>query len=409
MIAAAAAEQASAQDVAAARLGVQAQLATAYFDMRGLDARIVLLNQTVDAYRRANDLTNTRHEGGIASGIDVSRSEAQLSSARAELSAVRIARENDEHAIAVLIGEVPAGFAIAVVDRQTPPPAIPAGLPSTLLERRPDIIAAERRVAAANARIGVARAALFPAITLGASGGFQAASGSLLSAAAGYWAVGPLSVAQALFDGGRRRGAVDVARGQFNEAAATYRLTVISAFREVEDDLGAARMAVPDRLPHLADATATARRTIWRWSPRKPPRSTPNAPCFRCAVASFRPRPTPSARWAALIHDCCPGIQTRALPVAARTVVVRSCDREIGSHADRDGAPGRHGAHGHAGHARHGGGGGSASSPRGVAPRPALRLLRCRRPPADRRPPSSPRDRSPVQPTARGPPPFLKA
>lgn len=257
--AAADAGQASAQDVAAVRLGVQAQLATAYFDMRGLDARVVLLRQTVDAYARADDLTNTRHDGGIASGIDTSRSQAQLSSARAELSAVAVARANDEHAIAVLVGAAPAGFSIAVVDRQTPPPPIPAGLPSTLLERRPDILAAERRVAAANARIGVARAALFPAITLGASGGFQAASGSLLSAAAGYWALGPLSVAQSLFDGGRRRGGVDVARGQFDEAAADYRQTVLTAFREVEDDLGAQRNLAAEERDQSAAAAAAER------------------------------------------------------------------------------------------------------------------------------------------------------
>lgn len=257
--AAADAARAGAEDVKAVRLGIEAQLATAYFDMRGLDARIVLLRQTVAAYARANDLTNTRHLGGISSGIDVSRSQAQLSSARAELSAVATARQNDEHAIAVLIGEAPAGFAIPVVDRQTLPPAVPAGVPATLLERRPDIRAAERRVAAANARIGVARAALFPAITLGASAGFQAASGSLLSAAAGYWALGPLSVAQAIVDGGRRRGAVDVARGQFDEAAATYRQTVLTAFREVEDDLNAERNLIQQERDQAAAAAAAER------------------------------------------------------------------------------------------------------------------------------------------------------
>jgi len=156
-------EAAGAADVAAVRLGLQAQLAATYFDMRALDARIALLRETVAAFQRAFTLTDTRHGGGIASGIDVSRAQNQLSSARAELSAVAIDRSRDEHAIAVLVGEPPAAFAIPVVAAQVPPPAIPAGLPSTLLERRPDIAAAERRVAAANARIGVARAALFPA------------------------------------------------------------------------------------------------------------------------------------------------------------------------------------------------------------------------------------------------------
>jgi outer membrane protein, multidrug efflux system len=237
--------QASASDLAGVRLALQAQLGSAYFDMRGLDARIVLLQQTVDAYSRAFQLTDTRHSGGIASGIDVSRSQSQLASAKAELDSVRADRARDEHAIAVLIGESPSSFALPVDNRAIAPPAIPASLPSTLLERRPDILAAERRVAAANAQIGVARAALYPSIALGASGGFEAGSGNLLSAANGFWALGPLSLAQTLFDGGARRANVRLSRALFDEAAATYRQTVLSAFREVEDDLAAGR--------HLAD------------------------------------------------------------------------------------------------------------------------------------------------------------
>lgn len=255
-----AAVQASAADVAGVRLGLQAQLATAYFDMRGLDARIVLLRQTVTAYGRAYALTDTRHTGGIASGIDVSRAQNLLSSARAELSAVAISRQRDEHAIAVLVGAAPADFSIAVADRQQPPPAIPAGVPSTLLERRPDIAAAERRVAAANARIGVARAALFPSITLGASGGFEAASGALLSAANGFWALGPAAAALSIFDGGRRRAGVRIARGEYDEAVATYRQTVLVAFREVEDDLASQRLLVAQQRDQ-AEAAAAAERT----------------------------------------------------------------------------------------------------------------------------------------------------
>jgi multidrug efflux system outer membrane protein len=258
-----AAAQASAADVAGVRLGLQAQLATAYFDMRGLDARIVLLRQTVAAYQRAFTLTDTRHTGGIASGIDVSRSQAQLSSARAELSAVAIDRQRDEHAIAVLVGEVPATFSLAVIDRQVPPPPIPAGLPSTLLERRPDIAAAERRVAAANARIGVARAALFPAITLGASGGFEAASGALLSAANGFWALGPLSTALSIFDGGRRRAGVRIARAEYDETVANYRQTVLAAFQEVEDDLAGQRfLAAEEHDQSIAAAAAERTRDL---------------------------------------------------------------------------------------------------------------------------------------------------
>ncbi|WP_242140247.1 MULTISPECIES: efflux transporter outer membrane subunit [unclassified Sphingomonas] len=254
---------ASAADLAGVRLGLQAQLASVYFDMRGLDARIVLLRQTVDAYQRAFTLTDTRHAGGIASGIDVSRSQNLLSSARAELQAVSIDRQRDEHAIAVLVGEAPAALAIAVVERQTAPPVLLAGLPSGLLERRPDILAAERRVAAANARIGVARAALFPSITLGASGGFEAASGALLSAANGFWALGPLSTALSLLDGGRRRGGVQVARAQFDEAAANYRQTVLVAFREVEDDLVSQRLlAAQERDQGVAAAAAEHTREL---------------------------------------------------------------------------------------------------------------------------------------------------
>jgi multidrug efflux system outer membrane protein len=256
-----AAAQASKADVDGLRLGLQAQLATAYFDMRGLDARIVLLRETVTAFERAFRLTDTRHSGGIASGIDVSRAQSQLSSARAELSSVAIARQRDEHAIAVLIGRPPAEMTIAVVDRQLAPPAIPAGLPSTLVERRPDIAAAERRVAAANARIGVARAALFPSLTLGASGGFQAATGALFSASNTFWALGPVSAALAVFDGGRRRAGVRIARADYDETVATYRQTVLDAFREVEDDLSAQRLlAAQEKDQHVAaDAAARTR------------------------------------------------------------------------------------------------------------------------------------------------------
>lgn len=254
---------ASEADVAAITLGLQAQLASIYFDMRGLDARIVLLRQTVAANERAYTLTDTRHSGGIASGIDVSRAQNLLSSARAELSAVGVARQRDEHAIALLLGEAPATFTLPVADRQFAPPAIPAGLPSTLLERRPDIAAAERRVAAANARIGVARSALFPSVTLGGAGGFEAARGSLLSASNGFWALGPLSTALALFDGGRRRADVERARGAYEEAAATYRQTVLTAFREVEDALVSQRLlAAQERDQRVAAEAAEHTREL---------------------------------------------------------------------------------------------------------------------------------------------------
>ena len=241
-LAATAEAQASGSDVAAIRLGLQAALATDYFNLRGLDARITLLRQTVDAYGKASALTNTRHEGGVASGIDVSRAEAQLASARSELDGVLADRANLEHAIAILIGQSPSSFSLAVADTALSAPAVPVRVPSTLLERRPDIEAAERRTFAANARIGVARAAFFPTITLGAAGGYEATQGhSLLSASSGFWALGPLGAALTLFDGGARAAQVRALRAEFEEAAANYRATVLTAFREVEDDLALAR------------------------------------------------------------------------------------------------------------------------------------------------------------------------
>ena len=256
----AASAQASAQDVVAVRLGLQASLADSYFQMRGLDARTVLLRQTVAAFQRAYDLTDTRHTGGIASGIDVSRSAALLSSARAELSAVAGARAAFEHAIAALVGETPSTFAIPVADTLQRPPAIPVGVPSTLLQRRPDIVAAERRIAAANAQIGVARAAQYPSLTLGGSGGFEAGNGNILRASNSFWALGPLSAALAIFDGGARRARVRISRAQYDEAAASYRSTVLTAFREVEDDLARSRALVAQERDQLA-ATRAAERT----------------------------------------------------------------------------------------------------------------------------------------------------
>ena len=256
----AASAQASAEDVAAVRLALQASLADSYFQMRGLDARTVLLRQTVAAFQRAFGLTDTRHTGGIASGIDVSRSAALLSSARAELSAVAGARAAFEHAIAALVGETPSTFAIPVADALQRPPAILVGVPSTLLQRRPDIVAAERRIAAANAQIGVARAAQYPSLTLGGSGGFEAGNSNILRASNSFWALGPLSAALAIFDGGARRARVRISRAQYDEAAARYRSTVLTAFREVEDDLARARALTAQERDQEA-ATRAAERT----------------------------------------------------------------------------------------------------------------------------------------------------
>ncbi|AGH51166.1 MULTISPECIES: efflux transporter outer membrane subunit [Sphingomonadales] len=251
--------EASAADLASARLSLQAALADAYFRLRGLDAEAALLKDTVEAFGRALELTNTRHDGGIASGLDVSRARTVLSDARAQISAIANERAATEHEIAALVGEVASGFSIAPADPPREPPAIASGAPSDLLQRRPDIAAAERRVAAANARIGVARAALFPSITLGAGAGFEAAHGSLLSSPASYWALGPLSAVLSIFDGGRRRAEVRISRAQYDEVAADYRATVLAAFREVEDGLAAVRTLATQAGDQQAAAVAAAR------------------------------------------------------------------------------------------------------------------------------------------------------
>ncbi|WP_206240436.1 efflux transporter outer membrane subunit [Novosphingobium terrae] len=253
--------QASAADVAGVRLALQTQLAAAYFQMRGLDAREGLLRQTVEAYQRAFDLTGTRHEGGIASGLDTSRARAQLTIAQAELAGISAQRAAFEHAIAVLIGEPASSFSLPADARLPGPPSFPTATPSILLQRRPDIDAAERRVYAANARIGVARAAFFPAISLGGAGGYQTTGPNLLSAASSFWALGPASLSQTVFDGGKRAAGVRIARASFEEAAASYRQTVLTAFKEVEDDLANGRDLVKqeDAMRNAVDAADTTR------------------------------------------------------------------------------------------------------------------------------------------------------
>lgn len=253
--------QASAADIAGVRLGLQAQLASTYFQLRGADARLRLLNATVQAFGKAYDLTVARHNGGIASGLDTNRARTQLSAARAELTATHAQRATLEHAIAALVGVTPAELTIAPSQTPlAPPPPVPAGIPSALLQRRPDIDAAERRAYAANRRIGVARAAIFPSLTLGASGGFESTGAKLISAASSFWVLGPASAAFTLFDAGRNRSRVRIARGEFDEAAANYKQTVLTAFREVEDDLALGRDQAVQQ-DALADAAQAADRT----------------------------------------------------------------------------------------------------------------------------------------------------
>ncbi|MFL9874226.1 efflux transporter outer membrane subunit [Paraburkholderia megapolitana] len=253
-------KQASAADLAVVKLSLQAELADHYVQLRGLDAQIVLLRQTGNAYDAALQLTMKRFAGGAASELDVGRARTQLASAQSDIEQRMADRALLEHAIAVLVGEQASVFSIAPEQVFAEPPPVPVTAPSRLLQRRPDVAAAERRVAAANSRIGVARAAFFPAITLGGSGGVEATAGTLFSAANRVWALGPAAALLPIFDGGSRSADLDQARAQLNEAAADYRQTTLDSFREVEDQL-----ALINRLANAsqreAEAVKAAQRT----------------------------------------------------------------------------------------------------------------------------------------------------
>ncbi|WP_374622837.1 efflux transporter outer membrane subunit [Pandoraea sp.] len=231
--------EASAADLANARLSAQALLAQNYFDLRVTDAQKALLVRTVAAYEQTLKLTQNQYAVGVAQRSDVIQAQTQLQSAQASVLDIEVTRAQLEHAIALLVGKAPAAFSLASTPLRAALPTVPVSLPSTLLERRPDIAAAERSVAAANAKIGVAKAAFFPTLSLSATGGFQSSSfANWLTLPSRFWSVGP-ALAATLFDGGLRRAQTDAAIAAYDAQVATYRQTVLTAFQAVEDNLAA--------------------------------------------------------------------------------------------------------------------------------------------------------------------------
>ncbi|MBO9724076.1 MAG: efflux transporter outer membrane subunit [Novosphingobium sp.] len=251
---------ASSGDLASARLSLQASVADAYLRLRGLDVQADLLNRSVEAFERALKLTDTRHSGGIASGIDVNRARTVLGNARAQVSAVANERAATEHELAALIGTTPAEFSLPMRSEPLDVPDVAVGVPSELLQRRPDIAAAERRVFAANARIGVAKAAWFPSIGLGGGAGWQTTHDNLLSTPNTFWSLGPVSALLTLFDGGARKSQVKMSRAEYEEVAANYRSTVLAAFQDVEDAI-AAMHHLETQASAQRDAAQAAQRT----------------------------------------------------------------------------------------------------------------------------------------------------
>ena len=234
--------EASAADLAIVNLSVQSELAQDYFELRSADAQKKLLDSTVSDYEKSLQLTEDRHNGGLASDLDVQQARTQLETTRAQDTDVGVARAQFEHAVAVLIGKPPSTFNLAFSPVTGPPPTVPLGLPSQLLERRPDVAATERQMAAANAQIGIAKAAYFPSITLSASGGFESGTlGTLLQGPGLFYSLGA-AAAETVFDAGQRRANVEAQQAAYDQTVADYRQTVLTAFQEVEDNLAALRI-----------------------------------------------------------------------------------------------------------------------------------------------------------------------
>lgn len=239
-----ASEQASAADLASARLSAQGELAVSYLSLRQTDAQLALLATTLAGYQRAVEITQNRYTAGIAPKSDVLQAQTQLANAQADNAGLQRQRAQLEHAIAVLVGEAPGNFSLAAAAWNPTVPEVPVGVPSTLLQRRPDIAAAERRVASANEQIGIANSGYYPSLSLSASVG-QGASrvADLFKASSSVWSLG-LSAAQALFNAGATGARVDGAEAAQAQAVARYRQTVLAAFQDVEDQLSATRVLV---------------------------------------------------------------------------------------------------------------------------------------------------------------------
>ncbi|MFC3653660.1 efflux transporter outer membrane subunit [Dyella humi] len=251
--------QASQADLASVSLSMHAELALDYVDLRQLDREATLLKQLVDDYTQARALVQTQFDGGIASESELQQAETELEVAKAQWIDLGEVRAQREHAIAVLMGVPPANFSLAPVEQTLPLPTIPAGLPSTLLERRPDIAAAERRVAAANADVGEATSAFFPDLVLSATGGFEASRFSQWAMLPSrFWAIGPALVGT-LFDGGRRHEELSAAEARRDAAAADYRQTVLSAFQEVEDKLTSQHVLADESIAQQRAVDASSR------------------------------------------------------------------------------------------------------------------------------------------------------
>jgi NodT family efflux transporter outer membrane factor (OMF) lipoprotein len=253
--------QATDADFQSLSLSLHAELATDYFELRSADAQIHLLDTTVRAYSELLELTTQLFRGGAAPETDVVQAQTQLDTARVQYTDVFVSRAQFEHAIATLIGKPPAEFGLPLSPLNLAPPVIPVGVPSQLLERRPDIAANERRVAEANEQIGIARAAYYPTLTLSAVFGLEGHNiMSWLTWPSRFWAAGP-TMAETLFDAGRRRATSDAARASYDATVANYRQTVLGAFQEVEDNLSSLRV-LEKEAQQQKDAVDESRREV---------------------------------------------------------------------------------------------------------------------------------------------------